>query len=355
MERPLLLFTLLSQALVAFTIEFDNEFERQMPHRTTDFGSTGAPNSPWLVSMVMWTRFLQFVPDAGISVRDLQPLVRMPKKELDGWLKRLADWWGYLILDRGGIIRPSQGGRQAQAIWRSLTPAIEARWQERFSAKEIDAVRAGLAAIANHPDVADLPDSLPILGYGLTTKGPEGPRSPPPPADQALPPDQPLPAMLSRPLLAFALEFERDSDLSLAISANLLRLLGDRPMPVRELPGSSGVSKEAIAVAIGFLEKRGCVKTEPEARGSRFKAVALLARGRKALERYEQRVQAIDDAWQERFGADSIRALRERLARLDLSRGLQPHPTGWRAKLPPLQTLPHFPMILHRGGYPDGA
>ena len=29
------LSTLLSQALVAFTIEFDNEFEHQMPHRTT--------------------------------------------------------------------------------------------------------------------------------------------------------------------------------------------------------------------------------------------------------------------------------------------------------------------------------
>jgi hypothetical protein len=31
---------LLSQALVAFTIEFDNEFERQVPHRTTNHGAT---------------------------------------------------------------------------------------------------------------------------------------------------------------------------------------------------------------------------------------------------------------------------------------------------------------------------
>ena len=29
------LATLLSQVLVAYTIEFDNEFERLMPHRTT--------------------------------------------------------------------------------------------------------------------------------------------------------------------------------------------------------------------------------------------------------------------------------------------------------------------------------
>ena len=33
---------LLSQALVSFTIELDNEFEHQMPHRTRNHGSTGA-------------------------------------------------------------------------------------------------------------------------------------------------------------------------------------------------------------------------------------------------------------------------------------------------------------------------
>jgi hypothetical protein len=48
------LSTLLSQVLVAFTIEFDNESERLMQHRTTNHGSTnGAGQGPWLVSMVM--------------------------------------------------------------------------------------------------------------------------------------------------------------------------------------------------------------------------------------------------------------------------------------------------------------
>ena len=45
------LSALLSQALVAFTIEFDNEAERRMPHRTTNHGSTAFPG-PWLVSLV---------------------------------------------------------------------------------------------------------------------------------------------------------------------------------------------------------------------------------------------------------------------------------------------------------------
>jgi hypothetical protein len=34
------LSAMLSQVLVTFTIECDNEFERQIPHRTSNYGST---------------------------------------------------------------------------------------------------------------------------------------------------------------------------------------------------------------------------------------------------------------------------------------------------------------------------
>ena len=44
------LSALLSKALVAFTIECDNEFEHQMPHRTSHHGATG--QGPWLVSIM---------------------------------------------------------------------------------------------------------------------------------------------------------------------------------------------------------------------------------------------------------------------------------------------------------------
>jgi hypothetical protein len=56
MDEGLPLPSLLSHALVAFTIEFDNEFEHQVPHRTTNHGSTpDSRHAPWLVSMVMWS------------------------------------------------------------------------------------------------------------------------------------------------------------------------------------------------------------------------------------------------------------------------------------------------------------
>jgi hypothetical protein len=68
------LSALVSQLLVAFTIEFDNEFEHRMPHRTTNYGSTGGPESglgrvPWLVSMAMWVHCLRYVPENGIPAR----------------------------------------------------------------------------------------------------------------------------------------------------------------------------------------------------------------------------------------------------------------------------------------------
>ena len=53
-------------------------------------------------------------------------------------------------------------------------------------------------------------------------------------------------------------------------------------------------------------------------------------------------------------------------ARTLLSLGLEPYAGGWRASAPyvtrtqaviddPVSTLPHYPMVLHRGGWPDGS
>src|SRR5690349_20633882 len=69
---PLSLPALLSQVLVAFTIECDNEFERQMPPRTSNYGNTaGRGAGPWLVSMAMWWTCMRFVAVDGITVAEL--------------------------------------------------------------------------------------------------------------------------------------------------------------------------------------------------------------------------------------------------------------------------------------------
>jgi hypothetical protein len=53
MSDRLPLCAVLSQALVAFTIEFDNEAEGRMPHSTNDHGATPrALHAPWAVNLL---------------------------------------------------------------------------------------------------------------------------------------------------------------------------------------------------------------------------------------------------------------------------------------------------------------
>jgi hypothetical protein len=79
MPDRLPLATLLSFAVVAFTIEFDNEAGHRLPHRTTSHGATpGWVPKPWLVSLVMWENCLRHLSDHGLSVRELERQARMP-------------------------------------------------------------------------------------------------------------------------------------------------------------------------------------------------------------------------------------------------------------------------------------
>jgi DNA-binding MarR family transcriptional regulator len=126
----------------------------------------------------------------------------------------------------------------------------------------------------------------------------------------------------------------------------------------------SGVSKEAIAMALGFLEKRGYAAVKPESLGSKVKVLMLTPKGQILRKLYREWMPAIEGRWQMRFGENAIRALRDALEELGagapkeesrLFEGLKPYPDGWRAALRMPETLPHFPMVLHRGGYPDGS
>ena len=60
--------TLLSQVLIAYTIEFDDVFEQRVPHFTTVGRYAGrGPQSVWLTSMAMWSDFMRHVSDDGIT------------------------------------------------------------------------------------------------------------------------------------------------------------------------------------------------------------------------------------------------------------------------------------------------
>jgi DNA-binding MarR family transcriptional regulator len=377
---PLPLPALLSQTLVAFTIEFDNEAEHQMPHWTTDHGPAAGASRKclWLVSLAMYANCMQFIPEEGIRAIDL---VRRARTRTN--FRGMAGW-GYITVRRDPsdrrpkpprsdwIVRATEEGRNAQKIWRPLFAAIEKRWKERFGKDAIERLREALLALLNQIDL-DLPDCLPILQYGLFSRSPGNfKRRPQTKRDEDLS-GLPLSTLLSRVLLAFAVEFERDSDLSLAICANVLRVLDEKGVRSRDLPSLAGVSKESIAMAMGILQKMELALVETD-RDSRTKIVYITPKGKKAQATYRKRLAATEERWQTDFGADAVTNLRHSLEHLVLGsliddrsinessrepsplfRGLEPYPDNWRAKIPKLTTLPHFPMVLHRGGYPDGS
>jgi len=371
MAASLPLPTLLSAVLVAFTIEFDNESEHRMAHWTTRTGKAAAPSgAPWLVSQVMWSNVMRYVTEEGVSVRDLHARSRTSRDSLGG-LRR----WGYVVLepdpagtgskrpDDDWTLRSTAAGRRAQEVWRPLAGVVEARWAARFGSAAIDSLRASLQAVVG--DLAlNLPDYLPVV---YPTQN--GKAEIPPPREPAAVSDPSrnleLSALVSQALLAFTLDFERESRISLPVSANTLRVLDEAGVRVRDLPSVTGVSKEANAMAVGFLERHGCVLVEPDPSAGRGKTVRLSRKGRGAQDKYRRILGATEEHWRSQLGEDTVDALRGSLGRLvgeqprrgtsPLFGGLEPYPEGWRASDTKPETLPHYPMVLHRGGYPDGS
>ncbi len=365
MARRPPLSSLLSFALVAFTLETDNEAEHRLPHRTTRHGAT-ATRGAWLTSMAMWFNCLGWLPEQGIAVHEVERLART-RTNWDGMRR-----WGHVWFEPGPtdnrakppqsalIVRATASGRLAQEVWRALIPEIEARWRERFGAGAIEDLRRPLIGLVRQFDV-ELPDCIPILKYGLVSEGPKLGKATGVTEDLD---GLSLPALLARVLLAFALEFEVESVVSLAICANVLRLIDDQGTAVRDLPGLSGVSKEAIAAALSYLTKRGYAVVQPESPDRKGKVVRLKPAGVHVQAAYGQLTTAIEGHWKERYGKTAVERLRESLEavtgdgtlpRSPLFAGLNPYPDGWRAKVSAPETLPHYPMVLHRGGYPDGS
>jgi DNA-binding MarR family transcriptional regulator len=370
------LTALLSALLVAFTIEFDNEFEHRMPHRTTRHGRTaGAGPRPWLISMAMWVHVMRLVPEDGISAGDLVRLSQLTPKSMLGLIKRVGQWWGYLELgpdpaDQRAkvpaaewLVRPTKAGRKAQSIWAPLTDEIEARWNDRFSQKAVEDLRAALTDVVARLDV-DLPDYLLILGEPRLAS-----RQPAKGGTQL-----PLTALLSKLLLALALDFDDHSDLSLEIytsgvgsrlpiCANVLRLIGDDGVGVAKIPELSGVDKMAIDNWARILIKRGYLDVATDPGGGGRRVALLTPKGVRARDAYFQWTESLEGRWPDARSSAVVRRLRRAAEQIvgatgpgsPLWEGMEPYPDGWRSDMPPRQVLPDFPVVTVRGGFPDGS
>jgi hypothetical protein len=345
------LTTLLSQLLVAYTIEFDNEFEHRMPHRTAASRTAGlAPRGPWLVSLAMWSNFMKYLGPDGITVGELQRRSGMAKIDTDGMSR-----WGYIALD-GNSMSATPSGRRAQGIWRDLGDVVEERWSARFGPDAVDELRTSLAEADARLGLAALPDYLPTIGYGLWTKEKTLPGG----KVDAVPATR-LSVLLSHVLQSIALDFEKASPVSLALSANVLRPLGGESVRVRDLPITAGIAREITDTSLALLEKQHLAVVETIARN---RVARLTPRGLAAQHESEVRLASAEESL-----GDTTRlraALEHILADPRFAETLAPYPDGWRAQPPylaqtdaaraaPREVLPRFPIVTHRGGYPDGS
>jgi DNA-binding MarR family transcriptional regulator len=183
-------------------------------------------------------------------------------------------------------------------------------------------------------------------------------------------PDAALSPLLSGVLLAFTVDFESASRISLPIGATSLRVLDRSGTRINDLPRLTGVSQEANAMCTGWLERHGCAVIAPDPSARRGKVVRPTPKGEKAQHKHRRLLGATEDAWRSTYGADVVAELKAALPDVvgdgtlisfplapasPLASGLVPNPDNWRAKVRRPKTLPHHPMVLHLGGYPDGS
>jgi hypothetical protein len=351
MPEQIPLPTLLSHALVAMTIGLDNELEQRIPHRTTMGVKRGLPaEGPWLVSWATWANLLRFVPAEGIRLAELRQCPGVPDGALGG-KNPGAVRWGYVVVE-DGLVRPTPVlKRLAAEHYPHLPEAVEAKWSERLGGSAVEGLHAALGEVLAQVG-GRLPRYIPEADEMMWTPAAATPGLADPLAELS------LVDRLAQVLLLYAIEHERTSSAPLTMAANLLRVVDGEGTPTRDLVRRSGISKEALAFLTGWRQRPRLTESASPA------STTLTPAGRAAKSEYEALPARIEAAWQQRFTPKVTAGLRAALEAVVVDTVLSRSPLGevvaapdggWRSWVRAPETLPHFPMVLHRGGYPDGA
>jgi hypothetical protein len=367
------LTTLLSWAWIALVIEVDNAFEAACSDRM---------RRHFRISFAMWANGLRCIDEGGITVGELRAASKaacnLGGLERWGWIaigdavdagtnvsdKRRAGFGSHRGITDSTVVRPTPDGSLARRMWPEILERVEHAWWERFGGDAVETVRAGLDGLGRkmpwappevHPSdgfwthIRDADTaSMSVTDEMAGTAGKDKTR------DTSEETIRPLAAVLGQALTTLTLNHEAGSQISLPLAVNGLRLLGDGPVRIRDLPVRGGISKEAVAMVTGYLARKGLAEV------GAGRTISLTSSGAHALRDYHRRAEMTQHS--------SLRMpLYGVLAQSDaLSAGLVP-PTGcWRGEAPylkqtarlladPTEAMPRHPMVLHRGGWPDGS
>ena len=208
--------------------------------------------------MVMWSNFLRFVGE-GITVGELPEVTGHPEiadaldagrpgalavraRRARSQSRSGTAGAAQRALRREWLVRPTPIGRKTQELAPPLFGEIEKRWEKRFGVGAIDELRQSLAEVIERlrRRAARVPSDR-----GQRERDARRDRAPRARYDARLT----CPHSSAQVLLAYTLDFERESELSLPLTANFVRILGDDGLDVREVPEIAGVSPEATTMA----------------------------------------------------------------------------------------------------------
>ena len=313
----------------------------------------------------MWANLLRFVGEEGISVQELSRKAGYPPRKVHPDLAGMTRW-RYVTNDGANpkspkmndTIRLTAVGAKAAQTWEPLVAEIEQRWVLRFGHEAVARLKWVLVAIVEGMK-RPLPHYFPTLYHR------QGMRGPVPHQPECDPPSQlALPYLASQLHHLFTLEADQQSEISLALRSNVLRVVDTDPIAKKELPSLAGISKEALSMSINYLKKQDLMLEAPSAT-ERGKVVWLTEQGQAEKERYHDIVDSVEQAWREKVSTKVLGDLRAALEPFvvpetagqpsPLFQGLEAAPQLWRGQRRKRNVLPYHPMVLYRGGWPDGS
>ena len=268
------------------------------------------------------------------------------------------------------VIRLTREGLRAQADWAPLPLEIEHRWRARFGARLVDEVR-GCTRSLLATDTAPLPLHLPVVGGdGMRVDADAVGRL----RRRVHEDDQDLAALLSGVTVRFAMDLESGTKLSAPMVTFLTPLRGQGCL-VKDLPVRTGVAPEALGSALSFLSLRDLAVVAPDPQSQRLRRARLTDRGERAERRCRHLLGQVERDWRQKYGSTLIDRLRDALGLLldhetgghsTMAACLSAPPGGWRSRAPyarrleamisdPRRGLPRYPVVTHRGGFPDGS
>ncbi len=306
--------TLLSHALIAFTEEYAHLAgdDLSQPH------------------LAVWANVLRVIDDDGLAERELGAKAILAKRAVRVAVRDLAaQGWLHVVpaTKAGGLkmLHLTARGRGARDAGKHLAESVERRWRRRFGAALIDGLRTSLATAANAVDV-ELPWYLTAYGPtdGNITGGlylreqPGPPRIPargeewPVVLRRSDTGNQPLFALLSIALAAFAIDYERERLGDLRTGSTLLQRLPDTGAPL-EVVRDDGV----VGSGRSTPERHLVVVVEQPVRGAATRLVYPTPKSRRSRDAYPALVQEVERGWQARLGGGMMAALRSQLEAMD--------------------------------------